>query len=382
VNAVELQNSCAGTMYVQMVTLLVLCLLLPPHKLRGMEARSNRIIANWIFLGVGMLIIQVVLGGITRLTGSGLSITEWKPIMGALPPMSETAWQEAFDKYQTIAQYKYLNAHFTLSDFKFIFFWEWFHRLWARLIGVAFAIPFVYFLAKKWIQAWMVRPLIILFVLGGLQGAIGWIMVKSGLNDEDLYVSHIRLAVHFIAAMVLISYALVFGLMLVVKKQDKVVDTSLYKLTLGIIALLVLQLLYGAFMAGLKAASAASTWPDINGSYLPRIGNIFHDRIAIHFVHRTLAYVLFVLIAIWWVKARKHTASTAFNKTKHWPFMLVWVQVALGIAAVLTSTQIVLGNFGVFEWVAQWHQVVGMLLLLALMAAAYILSGSLKKAAV
>jgi cytochrome c oxidase assembly protein subunit 15 len=345
-----------------------------------MEARSNRIIANWIFLGVGMLIIQVVLGGITRLTGSGLSITQWKPIMGALPPLNQAEWQDAFAKYQEIAQYKYLNTHFTLPDFKFIFFWEWFHRLWARLIGVAFAIPFIYFLAKKWIQPWMVKPLVILFILGGLQGAIGWIMVKSGLNDEDLYVSHIRLAVHFIAAMVLICYALVFGLMLVVKQQDKVADAPLYKLTLGIIGLLVFQLLYGAFMAGLKAASAASTWPSINGSYLPKLGNVFHDRIAIHFIHRTLAYVLFVLIAVWWFKARRHTASAAFNKAKHWPFILVWLQVLLGIAAVLTSTKIVLGSFGVFEWIAQLHQVVGMLLLLALVGVAYILHNSTKKA--
>ena len=125
------------------------------------EERSNRIVANWIFVGVAMLIVQVLLGGITRLSGSGLSITEWKPIMGALPPSSETEWQQLFQQYQQIAQYKYINNHFVLSDFKFIFFWEWFHRLWARLIAIAFAIPFVYFIAKKHIKKEMINPLII-----------------------------------------------------------------------------------------------------------------------------------------------------------------------------------------------------------------------------
>src|SRR3954447_26745695 len=129
-------------------------------ELRSMEqGKSTRWVATWIFTGVGMLIIQVLLGGITRLTGSGLSITEWKPIMGAVPPMNEADWQRAFEKYQHIAQFKYLNSHFTLSNFKFIFFWEWFHRLWARLIGIAFLIPFTWFLWKKYFKSWMIAPL-------------------------------------------------------------------------------------------------------------------------------------------------------------------------------------------------------------------------------
>src|SRR5690606_29641599 len=124
-----------------------------------------------------MIIIQVLLGGVTRLTGSGLSITEWKPIMGALPPMNEKEWNEAFNGYKQIAQYKYLNSHFELSDFKFIFFWEWFHRLWARMLGVVFVIGFVYFLVKRYFDKEMILPFIILFILGGMQGLIGWIMV-------------------------------------------------------------------------------------------------------------------------------------------------------------------------------------------------------------
>src|SRR3954451_12721544 len=191
------------------------------------QDKSTSIVANWIFLGVGMLIVQVLLGGITRLTGSGLSITEWKPIMGAMPPVNENEWQQAFSKYQQIAQYKYLNTHFTLSNFKFIFFWEWFHRLWARLIGVVFLIPFVWFLWKKYFKSWMIVPLVILFLLGALQGAVGWIMVSSGLNENDVYVSHIRLAVHFMAAMVLISYALIFGLKLLTNPRERIAGGGL-----------------------------------------------------------------------------------------------------------------------------------------------------------
>lgn len=342
--------------------------------------KSTRIIANWIFLGVAMLIVQVLLGGITRLTGSGLSITEWKPIMGTLPPLSQAEWQETFNRYQQIAQFKYLNQHFTLSDFKFIFFWEWFHRVWARLIGIVFLIPFVYFLIKGYFKKWMIAPLVILFVLGGLQGAIGWIMVKSGLNDNDLYVSHIRLAAHFMAAMVLISYALVFGLMLTVDPKNRITQPALKTGAFAITCLLVVQLTYGAFMAGLKAASAAPTWPDINGMLLPDtlfssgsfFNDIFHNKITIHFIHRTLAYILTIATAAWWYKSRNISYSPAFNKAKNCTLIFVLLQVTLGIIAVITSPQIIPGRFGVFEWMAQLHQLVGMLLLLSFVAVLYI----------
>jgi cytochrome c oxidase assembly protein subunit 15 len=344
------------------------------------EERSNKIISNWVFVGVAMLIIQVLLGGITRLSGSGLSITEWKPIMGALPPASENDWQQLFLKYQQIAQYKYINNHFTLSDFKFIFFWEWFHRLWARLIAIAFVIPFVYFIIKKHIKPWMINPLAILFILGGLQGLIGWIMVKSGLNDENIYVNHIKLSVHFVSAMGLICYALVFAISLRVKKADFVMSRTLKKFTIYLIALLTVQLFYGAFMAGLKAANVASSWPLINGMLVPDamfkngIGDgLFFNKIAIHFIHRGLAYLIALLVLIWWLKAKKEVHSNTFNITKNYPFMLVIAQVVLGIAAVITSPRIVMGSFGVFEWIALLHQLVGMLLLLSLVTNVYLI---------
>jgi cytochrome c oxidase assembly protein subunit 15 len=343
------------------------------------DERSAKIIANWIFIGVAMLIVQVLLGGITRLTGSGLSITEWKPIVGALPPLTETQWQKAFEQYQQIAQYKYINHQFTLTDFKFIFFWEWFHRLWARLISVVFLIPFIYFIIKRYFKHWMIAPLIILFLLGAAQGAIGWIMVKSGLNDENLYVNHIRLAIHFVSAMVLICYALIFGLKLIVPKNDFVVDAPLKKFAVVIIIVIVIQLFYGAFMAGMKGAIAAPTWPDINGMLVPQPffsnnmnNDLFFNILNIHFIHRTLAYIIFILILIWYRKAIKHKTNS-FNKTKYWPLVLVSLQIVLGIFALLNSPKIVLGHFGLFEWLAQLHQLVGMLLLLSLLSNFYLL---------
>jgi cytochrome c oxidase assembly protein subunit 15 len=345
--------------------------------------KQNRIIARWLLIGVGMLIVQVLLGGITRLTGSGLSITEWDPIMGAIPPLNETQWQQAFKGYQQIAQFKYLNNSFTLNDFKFIFFWEWFHRVWARLMGVVFLIPFIYFLVKGYFKKWMIVPLIMLFVLGGMQGVIGWIMVSTGLNDQNLYVTHFSLAIHFIAAMMLIGYTLIFALSLLVSKEERIKNSSLKNFAYIILLLLTIQIIYGAFMAGLKAANTAPTWPSINGSFVP--ANIFsnnffqdalHNPIAIQFIHRTLAYIIFILIVAWWWKARMENISPAFNKAKNWLLILVLSQVVLGILTVLNSTSIVAGKFGVFEWLAELHQLTGMLLLMCLLSVLYIVEAS------
>jgi cytochrome c oxidase assembly protein subunit 15 len=273
-----------------------------------------------------------------------------------------------------------MNYNFTLSDFKHIFFWEWFHRLWARSMGIAFIIPFVYFIIKTHIKSWMNQPLIGIFILGGFQGLIGWIMVKSGLNDENLYASHIKLAIHFIAAMVLIVYTLLFALMTRVPQREKVVNPSLKKFTIVIIIILFTQLLYGAFMAGLKAASSAPTWPTINGMWIPdAFGNsplqqrLIFNKITIHFIHPTLAYILLILIIFWCAKTTNIKQSQWFSITKQLAIILVCTQVVLGVAAVLSSTGIVLGKFGLFEWLAELHQTIGMLLLLTMIANSYLL---------
>ncbi|MDH7463705.1 COX15/CtaA family protein [Chitinophagaceae bacterium 26-R-25] len=342
--------------------------------------KGNKAVAIWLLIGVGMIIIQVLLGGITRLTGSGLSITEWKPILGAVPPTSEAAWQHAFDTYKQIGQYKYLNTHFTLSDFKFIYFWEWFHREWARLIGVVFAVGFVYLVIKKYLNKDMVRPMVILFVLGGLQGAIGWIMVSSGLNEENLYVNHIRLAIHFIAALGLLVYTLWFAFQLLVPENERIVAPSLRKFTGWMIAIVVLQLIYGAFMAGLKAATFAPTWPTINGEWVPSNITTFGNRtfsglqkftdnpFAVHFIHRTLAYIITILVVIWFAKAAKINAGKLFKRTQLLPLAVVLIQVLLGILTVLNAA-----NSKALLWLGITHQFVAMMLLIVWVWELYLL---------
>jgi len=350
------------------------------------QRRPDKAIAIWIMVGVGMLIIQILLGGITRLTGSGLSITEWDVITGAIPPLNQHQWLEEFHKYQQTPQYRLLNFDFTLGDFKSIFFWEWFHRFWGRLIGVVFLIPFMIFLIQKRFKKEMIRPLIILFLLGALQGAVGWIMVASGLTGDAIYVKPTRLAMHFVLACILISYAFWFGLQLLVKKESLVTDKGLKKFTWSIIILLFVQLVFGALMAGHKAAPAAPTWPDINGSFVPAYVfnrpegwiSIIENRIVIHFVHRSIAYLLVILILIWTFRSFKTPASAGFAKSRIIPIILVLLQLTLGILTVLTSIRIRPAKWNLFEWMAQLHQLVAIFLLLSLIANLYFLQGKQK----
>lgn len=327
-----------------------------------------------------MIIVQVLLGGITRLTGSGLSITEWKPILGAIPPLNEADWQKAFDQYKTIGQFKHINFDFTLSDFKFIYFWEWFHREWARLIGVVFAIPFIWFVVRKRIEKRMINPMIILFLLGALQGLIGWIMVKSGLNEENLYVNHIRLAIHFISALGLLCYTLWFAMLLLVPDQERVDAGKHLTLTRWVLVLLVVQLIFGAFMAGLKAATFATTWPSINGSFIPpSMANdswtdFTHDPLAVHFIHRNLAYVLTILIAILFIKTKSLSAGIFFSRLRMAMMVLVLLQVVLGIATVLTAN-----DPTALLWLGVSHQFVAMMLLLDLVAMVFVMGKPAKK---
>lgn len=342
--------------------------------------RNSRAVAIWLMIGVGMLIIQILLGGVTRLTGSGLSITEWNVITGTLPPLNEQKWIEEFNKYKQTPQYLLLNSDFTLQDFKSIFFWEWFHRFWARLMGVVFAIPFIIFLFQKRFKVQMIKPLIILFLLGGLQGAVGWIMVASGLTGDAIYVKPTKLMFHFVFALGLLCYTFWFALQLLVIDEKRIVNKPLKNFTWTIIGVLVLQLAFGALMAGHKAATIAPTWPDINGTYIPSnmfsqdgLLNLIENKITIHFFHRSLAYILFVLILVWTWKAFKLSGSKLFLKTKWFPFLLVTTQVILGIFSVLTSVKIIPNHWGIFEWMAQFHQLIAMFLLLSLIWMAYLI---------
>ena len=200
-----------------------------------LKNNASKNVAKWLFAGVIMLMVQILLGGITRLTESGLSITEWKPITGILPPLNTTQWMTEFDRYKHTDQFRYMNSNFSLGDFKFIFFWEWFHRTWARLMGLVFLVGFFYFLIKKQFRKEMIGPFIILFLLGIMQGIIGWIMVKSGLVPERMFVGHIELATHFMAALVLLCYTLWFALSLSVNPNQLIVNGSLKKITFVIL---------------------------------------------------------------------------------------------------------------------------------------------------
>jgi cytochrome c oxidase assembly protein subunit 15 len=298
--------------------------------------------------------------------------------MGTLPPLNDADWNNAFDSYKNIAQFKFLNSHFTLSDFKFIFYWEWAHRLWARMLGVVFLIGFVYFLWKKYFDKGMIKPFVVLFLLGGVQGFIGWKMVESGLNDTDLYVKHTWLATHFLSAVTLMCYTLWFALVLLIPPHRRAGSSGMAKASIGLIALLYVQLAYGAFMAGLHAAKNAPTWPTINGDWIPAgmgANNWLHNPINVHFIHRGLAYLLLAGIILWFVYAGKQAklaSESLLSKSRWWPMVLVTVQVILGIATVLTAPYIVFAKFGVFETIAELHQLVALILMMSVVANLYI----------
>jgi cytochrome c oxidase assembly protein subunit 15 len=333
-----------------------------------------------------MLLIQVILGGITRLSGSGLSITEWNVVTGAFPPLNSIQWQETFDKYRQTPQFRLINSDFTLADFKFIFFWEWFHRLWARLVGVVFLVGFAWLLWKKKLQPAMIKPLIILFLLGALQGAVGWIMVASGLTGDAIYVAPLKLALHFVFAMGLIVYAFWFALDLSVAPGARLTNNAgatLRGWTWAILGLLFFQLLYGALMAGHKAAAVAPTWPTINGSWIP--DGLFSRRplkedlagntITVQFIHRGLAYILFLLVLGWTFLAfRTRPVTAAFTRWRRLPLVIVTLQIVLGISSLLTSPGIIARQWVAFDWLALTHQTTGLLFLVTMVGMLYLVA--------
>ncbi|PWT77488.1 MAG: heme A synthase [Bacteroidetes bacterium] len=345
------------------------------------SSSPSKAVAYFLLVGVAMLIIQVILGGITRLTGSGLSITEWNVVTGIVPPLNEQQWAEEFDKYKASPQYHLLNSDFTISNFKSIFFWEWFHRFWARLVGVVFVVGFVYLIYKRELKNELIRPLFILFLLGGLQGAIGWIMVVSGLTGDAIYVNPVRLMVHFIFGLGLICYAFWVALQLLIPEDQLVVDKPIRRMTFILLICLFFQLCYGALMAGYKAANVAPTWPTINGDWYPRsmfinkplLINFVDNKITVQIMHRFFAYLIFFLTIAWTFRAYKLVASRTFRQARWLPMVLVFLQVVLGICALLSSTGIIANQWVLFDWIALFHQLVGMLLLLTMIFMLFLL---------
>ncbi len=315
-------------------------------------------LARWLEIVAGFVVVIVLVGGITRLTESGLSITEWDVATGILPPMSDAAWQEEFAKYRATPEYR-LEASIggmTLAEFKFIYFWEWFHRLLARLVGVFYAVPLVWFWAKGAIPHGYKGRLIGLLALGGLQGLFGWLMVQSGLVGDMTDVSHFRLSLHLLTALLLLA-CLVWTArdMRVLARQVQARPARLTRGSAVVATILFIQLLLGAWVAGLNAGHAAYDWPLMNGRLVPEIDfssgfvwTLSHDPFLLHFLHRWWAWVA-VAALVWQArKARSvdRTASVLLNAT-------FGVMVLLGIATVLS---------GVSLWLAAAHQLVGALL--------------------
>ena len=347
---------------------------------------SNRAVAYWVLAGTSMLVVQVLLGGITRLTGSGLSITEWNVITGILPPLNHDQWLIEFDKYKNTPQYHLLNADFALPDFKFIYFWEWFHRLWARLVGIVFIVGFVFLAYKRKLKSEMIVPLLILFFLGMLQAIVGWIMVVSGLTGDALYVKPTRLALHFIFAMGLISYSFWFSLQLLFPFTRIRNARWIRAISVGLLVLVFFQLLSGALMAGNKAASAAPNWPAINGDWFPAslfsksplILNFIGNAITIHFMHRNLAYLILLGISFWTLRLFRSGILPNQRMRLLLPLGLVFLQIVLGILALKSSPGIVPNRWVIFDWIALLHQLNGILLLFSLIYAIYVLRPVMK----
>jgi cytochrome c oxidase assembly protein subunit 15 len=301
----------------------------------------------WLYAMAAFVLLMVVVGGITRLTESGLSITSWRPISGTVPPLNEAEWQAEFEAYKQIPQYSVLNSWMTLDDFKYIFFWEYLHRLLGRLLGVLFLIPFVIFLVQKRFTAQLALPLFGLFILGGFQGLLGWWMVSSGLT-ELTSVSQYRLAAHLTAASLLfIALVYVPRSLEPCRARDNVSSFHLWSAAL-LLALLICQIGAGAFVAGLDAGMGYNTWPLMDGAIIPNgLGvmeplwrNLFENALTVQFIHRTIAYIIagYVAFLVW----RQYRAG-GFAGAHGWlPRLgiLIVVQIVLGIMTLLFAVPI------------------------------------------
>lgn len=308
----------------------------------------SRAVRIWLFLVWAMILAMVLVGGITRLTGSGLSMVEWHPLMGAVPPIGEAEWNEVFDQYKQSPQYQKVNNWMDLAAFQKIFFWEYIHRLIGRLIGVVVLLPCLYFWLRKQLNRRLLIQTLIAIVLGGLQGLLGWFMVKSGLVDDPA-VSHFRLAAHLLLAFGVGQWILWMRLDL--RHADDPgyeVPPSLRRGIYGVLLLLVIQIAYGAFVAGLRAGHMAMTFPDMNGLYAPQhfftgeglLDNLLHVPLAVHYLHRVLAVVV-LLAGIWlFRKVRNHSHMGALRRANYSMMALLLAQVGLGIWTVMSFMSI------------------------------------------
>jgi cytochrome c oxidase assembly protein subunit 15 len=323
-------------------------------------------IASWLLAVAGLVFLMVVVGGITRLTESGLSMVRWEPISGAIPPMNEEAWQAEFDAYRATPEYRQVNAGMSMSEFKNIYFWEYVHRLLGRFIGLAFALPLLWFAVKRAIPSGYSWKLVALLLLGGLQGFIGWWMVASGLVDRP-EVSHIRLAVHLLLALFIFAALIWTALDLAnLSRSGEARPARMSTLAIWTLSALGLQLMFGAYVAGLDAGYAFNSWPRMGEDWFPAgtpmlepfIVNFADNPIVVQFVHRWLAFLVAGLALA--------LAAKAWTQGHHAPaFALVatvTLQILLGIATLVTGVEL---------WIAVAHQGMAALLLAAAIVTAH-----------
>jgi len=342
----------------------------------------NKWVRYWMILGLVLIFFQVVIGGITRLTGSGLSITKWEIVTGSIPPLTERGWHEAFQLYKETPQYQKLNQGMQLTEFKWIYFWEYLHRLWARVMGLIFIIPFAFFLMRRWLSAMLVKRLTITFVLAGLVGLFGWIMVASGLVDRP-WVNAYKLTVHLCLALLVFGY-----LEMTVLKASYDVSKTAQSRSFGIFrvftGLLLLQIFVGGLMSGMKASLVYPTFPDFQGEWIPGVlrsseswvvENIVNYDTSpfmsalVQVIHRGIAYCLIISgLYIYWNRFRGIKERFLARISTLWITLLV-LQICLGIAVLIGSTGVIPVIPGVL------HQAVAMLLLAASLAIYYFLRG-------
>jgi len=305
---------------------------------------SHRAIATWLLTVCALVFAMVVLGGVTRLTHSGLSIVEWQPLVGTIPPLTEQHWLELFEKYKLTPEYQIVNQGMDVHGFKEIFWLEYFHRLLGRLLGFAFLLPFLYFLLRKQIERTLRPKLITMFVLGGLQGLMGWLMVASGLVDEPR-VSPYRLTAHLGLAVLIYAYILWVALGLL-WPEPAVPENTAKKLRghgKGVTALIVITILAGGFVAGTRAGFVFGDWPYMNGRLIPAglystsplWADIFENVVTVQFHHRLLGYLLALMIPAWWFMSRRAELDGTTRVLFHLLLTMLAVQVSLGVATLI-----------------------------------------------
>lgn len=311
--------------------------------MKSIEVNQQKSVATWLFCTAGLVFIMILVGAITRLTESGLSMAEWRPLIGALPPLNDAEWARVFDIYKQTPEFQKINFWMGIDDFKNIFFWEWFHRLLGRLIGIAYALPLLYFWLKNKISHSDKPFLLLLLILGGCQGLMGWYMVQSGLVDEPA-VSHYRLAAHLGLALLIFNLLIWMGLRYTGFERKP--DAKLYGMGWAVLGLLGITVFWGAYVAGLDAGKIYNEWPLMGGRFIPADMwhlspawiNIFENHAAVQFTHRWLAIASMTAIIIYVLAAYKggFKGDKIFTGLK----IMVLLQVIMGITTLLSNVWI------------------------------------------